>query len=62
MTDEQKYKLNKASSLITDALIEENSGNVLGDKFLSTWLAVAADYCSDVAEDLRDPRGEVNND
>ena len=47
MTEEQKYKLEKAKELIEDSLDDR-----VDYKFISVWLSVAGDYCKDVSKEL----------
>ena len=47
MTDEQRYKLEKALLLISDVISRDAE-----NKLKSVWLSVAGGYCKDVADEL----------
>ena len=49
MNNRQTYRLEKAISLIEDALRLQNE---TPPKITSTWLRVAGNYCNEVAEEL----------
>ena len=48
MTDEQRYKMEKAIELIKDVLTHDATNTAI----LATWLGVAGDYCHEVADEI----------
>ena len=48
LTDTQKHKLRQVIELVVDAQTGDHD-----PKYLSVYLAVAADYCREIAEQVR---------